>query len=404
MKNLIVGQSGGPTAVINSSLAGVINAAHQNGQVHKIYGMIHGIEGFLKGEIMDLGSFSEMDIMLLKTTPGAYLGSCRFKLPMDEQSPLYDEIFKQLEQQNIGYFLYIGGNDSMDTVSKLSKQAARRGSEIVFLGVPKTVDNDLVLTDHTPGFGSAAKYIATSVRNVVADTDAYDMKSVTIMEVMGRHAGWLTGAAALARRFAGDNPALLYLPEAIFREEEFIKAVNEELTKRNSVVICVSEGIRGEDGKFICESGSTMQEDNFGHKLLSGAAARLEEIVAKRIGVKVRSFDCGLTQRCASQSLSKTDVEEAFTAGSFALESALAGQTGKMITFIRKPGDYAVECSLADVNLICNQEKIVPLSWLNFKQTDVTEEFIKYVRPLIQGEINPPTEDGLGRFLIRKNR
>ncbi len=405
MKNLAVGQSGGPTAVINASLAGVIAAAQKSQAVDKIFGMVHGVEGFLKGNMQELTDFSAQQLTLLKTTPGAYLGSCRFKLPKEADSPVYQALFERLEQENIGYFLYIGGNDSMDTVAKLAKEAERRGSDIVFLGVPKTVDNDLVLTDHTPGFGSAAKYVATTVRNVVADTDAYDMKSVTIMEIMGRHAGWLTGAAALARRCFGDNPALLYLPEVPFDEADFVAAVKAELERRSSVVICVSEGIRNQAGNFVCEAAADMPEDTFGHKLLSGAAAYLETLVRERIGVKVRSFDLGLPQRAASQSLSKTDVEEAFLAGCFAAEQAAQGQTGKMIAFRREQSEeYRITCELAEVELICNQEKLVPPEWLSASRTDVNDRFLAYIKPLIQGEIFPPMKEGLPEFLTRSEK
>ena len=403
MKNLAVGQSGGPTAVINASLAGVIAAAQKNKSIDKIYGMIYGIEGFLAGRQTELTDFSAEELTLLRTTPGAYLGSCRFKLPVETDAPVYRQIFERLEQENIGYFLYIGGNDSMDTVDKLAKEAARRGSDIVFLGIPKTVDNDLVLTDHTPGFGSAAKYVAASVRGVVADTDAYDLKSVTIMEIMGRHAGWLTGAAALARRYPDDNPALLYLPEVPFDRTAFVEAVRKELSRRNSVVICVSEGLKDQAGHFVAENAAAMAEDNFGHKLLSGAAAYLESVVRDEIGVKVRSFDLGLAQRSASQSLSRADVEEAALAGEFAVAQAVSGQTGQMVTFQREAGaEYRLRCELAAVDRICNQEKMVPRQWLTAEGTDVKEEFLSYLRPLIQGEIWPPAEDGLPKFLVRK--
>lgn len=403
MKNLLVGQSGGPTAVINSSLAGVIARAKKEDKIAKVYGMIHGVEGYLKGKKISFDEYSTQELALLKTTPGPYLGSCRFKLPEDFTAPVYDEIFARLDADNIGYFLYIGGNDSMDTVSKLSRVAKQKGSEIVFLGIPKTVDNDLVLTDHTPGFGSAAKYIAASVRNVVADTDAYDMKSVTIIEVMGRHAGWLVGATALARRYEGDNPALIYLPEVPFVEEQFIADVKAELTRRNSVVICVSEGIKNTAGQYVAESSVTMQEDSFGHKLLSGAAPYLESLVREKVGVKVRSFNPGLTQRAASQSLSAVDVEEAFMAGEYGVCQALQGQTGKMITFVRKEGtDYSVECGLEDVNLICNKEKKVPAEWICGCGHDVKTEFLTYIKPLLTGEIYPPFVDGLPEFLTRR--
>lgn len=403
MRNLVVGQSGGPTAVINATLAGVLHEAIQEKRIGKIFGMTYGVEGFLKEKLIELQEFTEEEIELLKTTPASYLGSCRFKLPADMEDSVYDKIFEGLEKKKIGYFLYIGGNDSMDTVSKLSKQAKKRGSDIVFLGVPKTVDNDLVLTDHTPGFGSSAKFIANSVRNVVADTDAYDMKSVTIIEIMGRHAGWLTGAAALARRYEGDNPLLIYLPEMPFVEDEFLEDVRAALEKRGSVVICVSEGIKDERGKLVCENGSSKLEDGFGHKLLSGSAVFLENLVRDKIGVKVRSFNPGLTQRSASQSLSKTDVEEAYMAGEFAVKQAMLQESGKMVSFVREKGEtYKVHCSLQDVDLICNQEKTVPSEWIT--ENDVKKEFINYVRPLIMGEIYPPMEEGVAKFLMREKR
>lgn len=404
MKNLMVGQSGGPSAVINASLAGVVAGSQKNEAIGQVYGMIYGIEGLLQDQSMEMTSFSEEELSILATTPGAYLGSCRFRLPADPADPIYDQIFQKLEAKNIGYFLYIGGNDSMDTLAKLSRQAKARKSEIVFLGIPKTVDNDLVLTDHTPGFGSAAKYVAHSVRNVVADTDAYDMKSVTIMEIMGRHAGWLTGASVLARRFEGDNPALIYLPEVPFVEADFIGAVKQELEGRNSLVICVSEGICDPRGNFLCEGGASKLEDQFGHKLLSGAAAVLEELVAEKVGVKVRSFNLGLSQRCASQSLSKTDVDEAREAGRFAVDQASQGQSGKMVSFHRKPGEYGIEYGLAPVDLICNREKTIPLAWIKPNQVDLGPEFIGYVRPLIQGEVYPPSRDGLPVFLTRQRQ
>lgn len=254
MKNLIVGQSGGPTAVINSSLYGVIQEglAHSE-EIGHVYGMINGIQGFLKGKYMDLAELDSQTLTALRTTPGAYLGSCRYKLPENLSDPVYAELFRKFEELSIGYFLYIGGNDSMDTVSKLSRAAEIHKSSIRFIGVPKTIDNDLILTDHTPGFGSAAKYVAASVCEIGLDASGYEAKSVTIIEIMGRHAGWLTAAAALSRKFEGDNPILIYLPEVAFDQEDFIRRIEKAFETKNSLIVCVSEGIHDAEGKFICE-------------------------------------------------------------------------------------------------------------------------------------------------------
>lgn len=404
-KNLIVGQSGGPTAVINGSLCGVIREGkRQSDSIGHLYGMINGIEGFLNGRVLDIKTeISETELNLIHTTPGAYLGSCRYKLPEDFNDPVYKALFQKFEEYDIGYFFYIGGNDSMDTVSKLSRYASQIGSDIRFIGIPKTIDNDLIHTDHTPGFGSAAKYVASTVREIAVDASVYDnKKSVTIVEIMGRHAGWLTAASALARKFKGDNPVLIYLPETSFDPDAFIEKVRQNLETVSNLIVCISEGINDGKGTFICELSSEVGVDTFGHKMLTGSGKYLENLVKEKLGVKVRSVELNVSQRCSSSILSKTDLDEAEKAGAFAVLKALEGQTGKMITFIRTGNEpYTITCSTADVNDICNQEKAVPLSWITENGCDVTDEFISYARPLIQGQVDVPMEDGLPRFAYR---
>ncbi len=404
MKNVIVGQSGGPTAVINASLYGVIRGALARKQdIGQIYGMIHGIEGFMQGKYMDFGELSQEELELLKLTPAAYLGSCRFKLPEDLSSDFYRTVFEKFQQMDIGYFLYIGGNDSMDTVSKLSRYASQVGSDICFIGVPKTIDNDLIKTDHTPGYGSAAKYVAGTVREIVLDSSVYQQKSVTIVELMGRHAGWLTAASVLARKHPGDNPALIYLPESDFDMERFARDVQRELQRRTSVIVCVSEGISDGAGKFICEYGDEAQVDNFGHKMLTGCGKVLENFIRRRFGVKVRSVELNVSQRCSGMLVSVTDVEEAAMAGEKGVEAALSGNTGKMIAFRRLEGEpYRMECATVDVNQVCNREKHVPQQWIAGESNDIAPAFVDYVLPLVQGEAARPMENGIPKYLYRK--
>ena len=407
-KNLIVGQSGGPTAVINSSLYGVVSEslAHPD-EIGHVYGMVNGIEGFLKGTILD---FTEAlpgeKLSYLQHTPGAYLGSCRYKLPESLEDPVYPELFKKFEEMNIGYFFYIGGNDSMDTVSKLSRYAEKIGSDIRVMGEPKTIDNDLVHTDHTPGFGSAAKYVASTVREIILDANVYEKKSVTIIEIMGRHAGWLTAASVLARKYVGDNPLLIYLPETAFDVEAFLKKVEESFEKNCNVVVCVSEGIHDDKGTFICEYDNSVGTDSFGHKMLAGCGKYLENLVRDRLGVKARSVEFNVSQRCSASMLSATDQQEAVAAGVYGVQAALQGETGKMISFVRQEdsdGSYRMVCGLEDVNEICNEEKTVPLEWICKEGSDVTEDFIRYAKPLVQGKVDVPLgEDGLPVFVYRK--
>lgn len=407
-KNLIVGQSGGPTAVINSSLYGVVSEgiAHSD-EIDEVYGMVNGIEGFLEDRILNFReALPGEQLDHLKHTPGAYLGSCRYKLPESLEDPVYPLLFQKFEELNIGWFFYIGGNDSMDTVSKLSRYAAQTGSSIRVIGEPKTIDNDLVHTDHTPGYGSAAKYVASTVREITLDASVYEKKSVTIIEIMGRHAGWLTAASALARKYKGDNPFFIYLPESAFDTEKFLKDVENAFEKNCNVVVCVSEGIHDADGTFICEYDSSVGTDTFGHKMLAGCGKYLENLVRDRLGVKARSVELNVSQRCSASLISAADQEEAVSAGRFGVQAALSGETGKMVSFVRcqaDDGSYKMECGLEDVNLICNEEKEVPAEWITENGSDVSEEFIKYVTPLVQGSVNVPLgEDGLPVFVYRK--
>lgn len=405
-KNVIVGQSGGPTAVINASLYGVVyEALMQKEQIGTVYGMINGIEGFLADTIMDMNSVEQSgELELIKATPGSFLGSCRYKLPEDLKDDVYPLLFKKFEEYSIGYFFYIGGNDSMDTVSKLSRYAAISGSEICFIGIPKTIDNDLVLTDHTPGFGSAAKYVASTVREIAIDASVYDnKKSVTIVEIMGRHAGWLTAASVLARKFENDNPVLIYLPESAFNTDTFIENVKKALEHTSNLVVCVSEGINDGNGTFICELASDVGVDTFGHKMLTGSGKYLENLVKEKLGVKVRSIELNVNQRCSSSMISATDQEEAIQAGISGVHFALDGITGKMIAFHRTEGaDYSINYVPEDVNLICNQEKTVPPEWITGNGSDIGQAFIDYALPLIQGIVNVPEENGLPKFAYRK--
>ena len=405
-KNAVVGQSGGPTAVINASLYGTVyEALNREDEIGTVYGMINGIEGFLNDQVMDMAPLEESkELELIRTTPGSYLGSCRYKLPEDLNDPVYPQLFARFEAYNIGYFFYIGGNDSMDTVSKLSRYAEKISSDIRVIGIPKTIDNDLVETDHTPGFGSAAKYVASTVREIAIDASVYDnKKSVTIVEIMGRHAGWLTAASALARKFEHDNPVLIYLPETDFDRDAFIEKVRTSLETTPNLVVCISEGIHDNTGTFICEYSNDVGTDTFGHKMLTGSGKYLENLVKERLGVKVRSVELNVCQRCSSSMLSKTDQKEAIASGAYGVKAALNGASGKMVAFERLDGDdYQIDYVLKDVNVICNQEKCVPVTWITADGSDVTEDFIRYARPLIQGEVIVPTEDGVPKFAYRK--
>lgn len=400
MYNILVGQSGGPTAVINASLYGVVQEAIDNNKVDTVYGMVNGIEGFLKNRVINMSDYAkDHDISLLKTTPASFLGSCRFKLPENLEDAVYPAIMDKLKEYEIKAFFYIGGNDSMDTVSKLSRYAAKVGEDICFVGVPKTIDNDLILTDHTPGFGSTAKYVAATVKEIVLDAGVYEHPVVTIVELMGRNAGWVTAASVLARTDYDRNPLLVYLPESDFEVDTFVADVREALKQQSSVVVCVSEGISDKSGKFICEYGADAGVDNFGHKMLTGCGKVLEGIIKERIGCKCRSIEINLPQRCSAILASQTDIMEAEGAGRHGVQAALASQTGIMITFERAEGDYAISYGTEDVNKICNREKKFPAEWITTHGTDIADAFLNYVTPLIQGESPIPFENGMPKYL-----
>lgn len=399
MKNIIVAQSGGPTAAINASLAGVIQGAKQYG-FDKVYGAIHGIIGVLNEDFIDLTEKAndEEFIPMLCCTPAMYLGSCRYKMrsAADDESD-YKKIFEVFDKNDIAAFLYIGGNDSMDTVMKVSAYGREHGSNVAVVGIPKTIDNDLMATDHTPGFGSAAKYIATTMLEIAHDTFIYPVKSVTIVEIMGRDAGWLTAAASLARNEYNKAPHLIYLPEVAFDTELFIEDVKEILKETDNCIVAVSEGIRDVDGNYISASGSAV--DNFGHSQLSGAGKTLEYLVKEEIGVKVRSIEVNVLQRAAAHAASLTDVNEAVNLGKKAVEYASNNITSVMtITKRESNNPYVVSYSYADIAGIANEAKSVPRAWINDLGNDVTADMVEYLRPLIDGETDVAYAGGLPKY------
>ena len=379
--NVIVGQSGGPTAAINSSLAGVYRTAKDRG-AKKVYGMRFGIQGLLQEKYVDLSEHiaTELDAELLKRTPAAYLGSCRYKLPgIHEDVTVYERIFEILEKLDIEAFIYIGGNDSMDTIKKLSDYAIIKGHSCKFVGCPKTVDNDLALTDHTPGYGSAAKYIGTSLKEIIRDSFCleYDKGLVTVVEIMGRNAGWLTGAAVLSKGEDCTGPDLIYLPELPFDVDKFMDKVRELLSKKPSVVVALSEGIRDASGTYVCELGTAADYvDAFGHKQLTGTAAYLCNVIAGELGCKTRAIELSTLQRAASHLASRVDILEAYQVGGAAVKAADEGDTGKMVVLERLSDDpYQCGTEVKDVHKIANDEKLVPREWINEEGTYVTEDY-----------------------------
>ena len=401
--NVIVGQSGGPTAVINSSLAGVFKTAKDRG-ANKVYGMLHGIQGLLQERYVDLEDHikNDLDIELLKRTPSAYLGSCRFKLPdISQDREIYDKIFDILNKLEIEYFFYIGGNDSMDTIKKLSDYSLLNGSNIRFMGVPKTIDNDLAATDHTPGYGSAAKYIGSITKEVIRDGLVYDQQNVTILEIMGRNAGWLTGAAALAKCEDCEGPDMIFLPEVTFDVDEFMKKVAELHKKKKSVVVAVSEGVKTADGRYVCELTDGIDFVDFSDLTDGYHTMRfLAEKINREVGCKTRAIEFNSLQRCASHIVSRVDITEAYQVGGAAVKEAFEGETGKMIILKRVSDDpYICVTDIYDVHKVANVEKKVPRNWINEAGDYVTEEFVNYIRPLIQAELTPIMTDGLPRHL-----
>ena len=377
--NAIVGQSGGPTAAINATLAGVIRGASRLG-IPKLYGMENGVSGLIDDRLISLENlyFLEDQLSVLELTPAAALGSCRYRMPNDFSDPVYERVFAQLEKYDIGYFFYIGGNDSMDTAAKLHRYAKEKGYPVSVIGIPKTIDNDLVLTDHTPGYGSCAKFVATVAYELARDVCVYNAPSVTILEVMGREAGWIGCAAALSSHYFGCGCDLVYLPEGGFNAENFLHDIEERLGKKKTILACVSEGVNvGADGCSV---------DAFGHKQLEGIGDILSVRVKKELGIKSRAVELSLTQRCASHIVSRTDIEESVRIGMAAVECAVQGESGKMVAFSRRSGEYGVDIVTVDASVVANAVKRVPREYINSEGNFVTEKCIEYVSPLIMGE------------------
>ena len=405
MKNMLVAQSGGPSAAINATITGVIDAGIASDQVGHVYGARNGIKGVLNENFVNLDEVCDTKEKrdLLSVTPAAALGSCRWKLKdPKENAEEFEEIIRILRKNNIGYFVYTGGNDSMDTVYKLSIYCKENNiDDIKVMGAPKTIDNDLGETDHCPGFGSAAKFIATAFTEIACDCFVYDIPSVTIVEVMGRNAGWLTASSALARTEERRVPQLIYLCEKVFDEEKFIEDVNKALEKENNIIVAVSEGVKDATGHYVGEETKSGKEDAFGHKYLSGIGKYLEGLVGNRIGCKVRSVELNILQRCAGYMLSETDIIESRNLGAFAAVSAIRGESGKMSALKRICDDpYQVEIELADLSKIANFEKKVPMEWINEEGNDIKDDLLTYLKPLIQGEVQIPYENGVPRHFI----
>ena len=395
----IIGQSGGPTAVINASAYGVIKTALESADITNVYGAANGILGVLGDKLYDMSKEDPYELSLLMGTPSSELGSCRYKLAEPEADDTdYKKILETFKKYDVRYFFYNGGNDSMDTCNKISRYMESVGYECRIMGVPKTIDNDLFGTDHCPGFGSAAKYIATSCMEVNKDARVYDTGMVTVIEIMGRHAGWLAGAAALATKF-GSGPDLVYLPEVAFDMDKFFADVERIYKANGKVLIAVSEGIHDADGNFISEV-ETSATDGFGHAQLGGLAVMLADMIQKRLGAKVRGIELSLLQRCGSHLASKTDVDEAFLAGATAVHEALAGKSGYMVAFERDMSGGAYKCApkLIPLNEVANFEKKVPLEWINEEGNGVTDDFIDYCLPLIQGNPEFALESSLPRY------
>ena len=401
--SVIIGQSGGPSSVINCSAYGVIKTALENENITKVYGAFHGIVGVLNDQLMIMDEEDPQELANMLHTPSSALGSCRYKIAdPDLDDTDYKRILEIFQKYNVRYFFYNGGNDSMDTCNKISKYMAKAGYECRVMGVPKTIDNDLAGTDHCPGFASAAKYIATSVMEVSRDCQVYDKGMVTIIECMGRHAGWLTAAAALAD-LKGDGPDLVYLPEVDFDMDRFVADVKRIYKEKGNCIVAVSEGIHYADGTFVSEA-KTSGTDGFGHAQLGGLAARLGDVVKAATGAKVRPIELSLLQRCAAHCASGTDIDESFMSGKVAVESAVAGITDKMVGFkcTRDENGYNCQPELFDLAVVANAEKKFPLEWINEEGNGIKREFFDYCLPLIQGETHMAKEDGLPRFVQLK--
>ena len=403
--NAVVGQSGGPTAAINATLAGVISGAIKSDVIEKIYGMRNGIDGLLREDLIELNEiFSDKSkIKMLMTTPAAALGSCRRKLPTldaKDYEAVFSKIIDIFKKYDIRYFFYIGGNDSMDTVAKLSAYTQSCGYDMRVIGVPKTIDNDLIGTDHTPGFGCAAKYISTTVSEIVHDTAVYTVKAVTIVEIMGRDAGWLTASSALGRLTGAMYPDLVYLPEKAFDMDKFMADVKAVLEVKPNAVICVSEGLQFADGTYVGESTQGGAVDAFGHKYLAGTGKALEHAVKEKIGCKVRSIELNLPQRCASHLSSACDINESFGVGNAAIKAAEQGVSREMMVILRnsEEGEYSSIFSHMDIDLIANKTKYVPDNYINAEGNNVTDRCLEYILPLISGELYPTYKKGMPEY------
>lgn len=394
MGNVIVAQSGGPTVAINASLVGVMRGVYASDKYEKIYGALHGISGVMKEDLIDLTDRVD-DTDLILSTPASYLGSCRYKMPdAAEDTSVYEDIFRIFEKYDISAVFYIGGNDSMDTIDKLARYGSLVGSSICFAGVPKTIDNDLVGTDHTPGFGSAAKYIAATMLEIGHDTAVYQSPCVTIVEIMGRNAGWLTASAALARNDYNPTPQLIYLPEVTFDIDVFLKDLRTVLESTNNVVVAVSEGLRDTEGQYL--TAKTATNDRFGHAQLSGVGKYLEGLVKRELGIKCRSVELNILQRCAAHIASEEDLAESEKLGEMAVRFTEQGNTGFMSAVHRiSDQPYTYEVVMSELSQIANQEQTVPRQWINEAGNDVTEEMIRYISPLIQGEVIVGYNNGL---------
>ncbi len=406
--NAIVAQSGGPTAVINSSACGVIQTAMNSGRINRVLGAINGILGVLKEDLFDISSEKPELIEALKRTPAAATGSCRYKLKSLEQSRVdYERILDVFKAHDIHYFFYCGGNDSMDTADKVNKLAAETGYELICVGVPKTIDNDLAYTDHCPGYGSVAKYVATCAMSAGKDTEAlYTTDTCTILEVMGRNAGWIAAATGLARRSPEDAPHLIYMPEAAFSFEKLISDVKEVYNEFGRVFIVAGEGLKDAEGKYVTADSGTFSKDSFGHVQLGGVAEMLKAVIEKEVGIKARFNKLGTNQRCAMHFASLTDVKEAYMCGKMAVKNALKGVSGMMVTLVREKGkEYACTTGLAELNDVANGEKKVPADYINATGNGVSRAMLNYVRPLVQGQA-PITigNDGLPVFMRFKRR
>ncbi len=394
----IIGQSGGPSSVINASAYGVIKTALESEYITKVYGANHGIKGVLNDRLMIMDEEDPKELERLLYTPSSALGSCRYKIAdPDVDDTDYKRILEIFKKYDVRYFFYNGGNDSMDTCNKISKYMAKVGYECRVIGVPKTIDNDLFGTDHCPGFASAAKYIATSVMEVSRDCHVYDTGMITIIECMGRHAGWLTAAAELANTM-GDGPDFIYVPEVDFDMDQFVKDVSERYAQNKNCIVAVSEGIHYADGSFVSEA-KTSATDGFGHAQLGGLAATLANIMKEKTGAKVRGIELSLLQRCAAHCASGTDIQESFSAGKAAVEAALAGETDRMVGFeCSRENGYTCKTKLFELSKVANFEQKLPVEWINAEHNGVTQDFVNYCLPLIQGETPMVKENGLPRF------